>query len=415
MRAAIHCGLLISLLAVDPSDPLSADEATANRGTRLAASLASRGGQAQKSLKIVVIGGEDAVNIIQLNTAVDPVVEVRDENDLPVAGVLLRFRIRGNRAVFRGGLQELSATTDAAGRAAVTGVQPVGSGSFQIEVTASYQGQTASSTISQTNFQTGADAARAERSGQPGQPTSATGGAGGAAGSSTGVASGGGGLSKLAILGLAGAGAAAAGGAVLYATRNEAPAVSGVTPSVAATLLGTDTAVTFSAQATDPNGDTLSYAWEFGDGATSTEQSPSHIYTAAGAFTVRLTVSDGKKSATSETTVTVRTLTGTWRSNSVNTNLGPAELVFTLNQSGSSVSGVLNGLTFATANFPNCPVQGTIARTAPQVVLQQPPCAGVVNGAPSSFGAGTFLLNPNADVSALTGTIGTQSVTLTRQ
>src|SRR5687768_11484501 len=110
MRAAIHCGLLMSLLVVDPSDPLSADNATANRGTRLAASLASREGQAQKSLKIVVIGGEDAVNIIQLNTAVDPVVEVRDENDLPVAGVLLRFRIRGNRAVFRGGLQELSAT-----------------------------------------------------------------------------------------------------------------------------------------------------------------------------------------------------------------------------------------------------------------------------------------------------------------
>src|SRR5687767_13452648 len=65
----------------------------------------------QKGLKIVVIEGEDAVNIIQQKTAVSPVVEVRDENDLPVGGVLLRFSIRGNRAVFRGGLQELTATT----------------------------------------------------------------------------------------------------------------------------------------------------------------------------------------------------------------------------------------------------------------------------------------------------------------
>ena len=35
------------------------------------------------ALKIVVIQGEDAVNIIQQKTAVAPIVEVRDENDLP--------------------------------------------------------------------------------------------------------------------------------------------------------------------------------------------------------------------------------------------------------------------------------------------------------------------------------------------
>ena len=38
----------------------------------------------QGGLKIVVISGEDAVNIIQQKTAVAPVVEVRDRNDLPV-------------------------------------------------------------------------------------------------------------------------------------------------------------------------------------------------------------------------------------------------------------------------------------------------------------------------------------------
>src|SRR5688572_7675819 len=193
-NAAIVTVVLAGLVSMaEPKNP-PADTAAATHTAALVEVLKPSGVMqaVQKGLKIVVIEGEDAVNIIQQKTAVSPVVEVRDENDLPVGGVLLRFSIRGNRAVFRGGLQELTATTDAAGRAAVTGVQPLGSGTYQIEVTASYQGQTVSSTISQTNFQTGADAARAERSGQPGQPTSATGGAGGAAGSSTGVASGGG-------------------------------------------------------------------------------------------------------------------------------------------------------------------------------------------------------------------------------
>ena len=36
------------------------------------------------ALRIVVLEGEDAVNIIRQKTAVRPVVEVRDSNDLPV-------------------------------------------------------------------------------------------------------------------------------------------------------------------------------------------------------------------------------------------------------------------------------------------------------------------------------------------
>ena len=54
-------------------------------------------------LKIVVIAGEDAVNIIQQRTAVAPIVEVRDRNDLPVAGVAVVFAIRGGGASFAGG------------------------------------------------------------------------------------------------------------------------------------------------------------------------------------------------------------------------------------------------------------------------------------------------------------------------
>ena len=39
-----------------------------------------------QSLRIVVLEGEGAVNIIQQKTAVRPLVEVRDSNNLPVPG-----------------------------------------------------------------------------------------------------------------------------------------------------------------------------------------------------------------------------------------------------------------------------------------------------------------------------------------
>src|SRR5205085_1992135 len=43
----------------------------------------------------------------------------------------------------------------------------------------------------------------------------------------------------------------------------------------------------------DPEGQTLSYNWTFGDGTTSTLANPTHTYPVAGPYTVRLSVSDG--------------------------------------------------------------------------------------------------------------------------
>lgn len=51
--------------------------------------------------------------------------------------------------------------------------------------------------------------------------------------------------------------------------------------------------VSFKANATDPQNQTLSYLWDFGvDGATSTEQNPTYTYETAGIYTATLTVSD---------------------------------------------------------------------------------------------------------------------------
>ncbi|MFF1574792.1 PKD domain-containing protein [Leifsonia sp. NPDC058292] len=44
----------------------------------------------------------------------------------------------------------------------------------------------------------------------------------------------------------------------------------------------------------DPDGTVASYAWDFGDGATSTDANPTHVYGSAGTFTVTLTVTDDK-------------------------------------------------------------------------------------------------------------------------
>jgi membrane protease YdiL (CAAX protease family)/PKD repeat protein len=51
--------------------------------------------------------------------------------------------------------------------------------------------------------------------------------------------------------------------------------------------------VNFSSHAFDPDGDPLTYLWQFGDGRTSTSPNPSHTYTSAGTYGVLLTVSDG--------------------------------------------------------------------------------------------------------------------------
>ena len=42
----------------------------------------------------------------------------------------------------------------------------------------------------------------------------------------------------------------------------------------------------------DPDGDQLTYRWDFGDGATSTQASPTHAYATGGVFTATLRVTD---------------------------------------------------------------------------------------------------------------------------
>jgi glucose/arabinose dehydrogenase/chitodextrinase len=54
-----------------------------------------------------------------------------------------------------------------------------------------------------------------------------------------------------------------------------------------------------SAGSNDPEGQPITYSWDFGDGSSSTAANPSHTYANAGQYLVRLTVSDGQNSSVS--------------------------------------------------------------------------------------------------------------------
>ncbi|MEY7978026.1 lectin [Streptomyces pilosus] len=61
-----------------------------------------------------------------------------------------------------------------------------------------------------------------------------------------------------------------------------------------------------SAGTSDPDGDTLTHAWTFGDGATSTAANPSHTYTTNGQYTATLKATDPSgRSATASVQITV--------------------------------------------------------------------------------------------------------------
>lgn len=156
-------------------------------------------------LKIVILTGESGVNIIKKKTAVRPVVEVRDKNNLPVPGAYVAFDapVSGAHVTFAHGSSTFSTITDASGRASVHLMKPVGQGAFKIAVHASFQGHIAAAAIPQTNYMTAAAASAAGAGGATGAGGAS--GAGAAAGAGTAAA---GGISGTMIGVIAGAVAA---------------------------------------------------------------------------------------------------------------------------------------------------------------------------------------------------------------
>lgn len=172
---------------------------------------AAFGAQDAPKLRITIVEGDGAINNVKQRVQREPIVQVEDENRKPVAGAAVLFFLpsQGPGGVFADGSKTFSTITDAQGRAVMRGFRPNSlQGKFEIRVTASSNGQSVSTAISQSNA-LGAVS------------TSAAGG----------------GLSTTAklliILGVVGAGAA---GGIFAATRGGSSGSSG-TPQITPTVI----------------------------------------------------------------------------------------------------------------------------------------------------------------------------------
>jgi len=118
----------------------------------------------------------------------------------------------------------------------------------------------------------------------------------------------------LAVVG--GAVALLAGGSGSDAdAANAAPAAGtiGVTPA-GQTIAGI-TNLSFTADgASDPEGQPLTYSWNFGDGASGSGQTATHVYNIGGTFPVSVAVSDGSQSTNATRSVQVSDIQATWLS-----------------------------------------------------------------------------------------------------
>ncbi|SRR5579884_458275 len=98
---------------------------------------------------IAIIDGDGAMNNIQGRVAQEPIVQVTDENHKPVRGAYVFFSgpKSGPGVTFANGSTEFTATTDDLGRAVAQGLTPNGqTGSFDIQVRVTYNGQTVGET-----------------------------------------------------------------------------------------------------------------------------------------------------------------------------------------------------------------------------------------------------------------------------
>jgi PKD repeat protein len=94
-----------------------------------------------------------------------------------------------------------------------------------------------------------------------------------------------------------------------------------------------------SAGSTDPDGSIVSYAWDFGDGGTSSLANPSHTYTLAGTYTAQLVVTDNSgATATATVTITVDPNQAPTAAASATPLTGKAPLVVTFSSAGSTDS-----------------------------------------------------------------------------
>lgn len=167
------------------------------------------------------------------------------------------------------------------------------------------------------------------------------------------------------------------------------------------------TAVNFAGAASDPQGEALTYSWNFGDNTTGTGVSPSHTYTAPGTYTISLTVTDTSDLTTTSTgkaTIAAASLSLT----------GNGHLAFEAKEPGI-LQGGAGTANFTLQNKGNTAIQLTLSTSAPadeasHVRLTSPKITLRVEPgtqAPQTIGP-SGLLEIAADISNMAGSTAAQ-------
>jgi hypothetical protein len=106
-------------------------------------------------LNVIIIEGQGAINNVRQRATRDIVVLVEDQQHQPVSGASVAFALpsQGPTGNFVNNEKTLVVTTDSEGKAIARGMKPNNlAGKFEIRVTASYHGQTATTAITQFNM-----------------------------------------------------------------------------------------------------------------------------------------------------------------------------------------------------------------------------------------------------------------------
>ena len=118
--------------------------------------------------------------------------------------------------------------------------------------------------------------------------------------------------------------------------------------------------VSFTSSASDPDGTIASVEWDFGDGATSTDADPAHVYANPGTYAATVTATDDQGAVTSDSmTITVSANQAPTAAASADATSGKAPL--TVNFDGSASSDPDNLIVAYDWNFGEGPDVGGVA------------------------------------------------------
>jgi len=171
-------------------------------------------------------------------------------------------------------------------------------------------------------------------------------------------------------------------------TVNNAPPVITSSASANPNPAQTGESVAFTVAANDPDGNTLTYSWTFGDSTSGSGSSVSHAYTSAGTYTATVTVSDGTQSVTSSVSVTVNAVV-------------PPAPVITSSLTASATVGTAFTYTIIATNNPT-----SFNATGLPAGLAVNTTTGVISGTPTTARAYSVTLSA-------TNAGGTETATLT--